>query len=287
MKSAELYQQFITRKQASGLSERTIEAYNYSCLLFVQTYSELLVPSEEIEKYIYHNDWSQQKRAFVYRHLRVFCRWYSRKLKQENPMLDVLKPRVKLEPIRYLTKDEIHRLYQEVSSNKKHRTIILTLLDTGIRVGELLSIKVCNLDHNILQVDGKTGPRVVAISSIISQLLKEIAPPSGRIFTMDRHRIYRIISYYLNKIGFDGKKGPHTFRHTFAVHALRNGMDIITVSKTMGHKTIVQTQQYLRLAQGDMTEAHTKFSPLNFILTEDVIEIHHKHSPIKVFEEAK
>lgn len=266
MKSKELYDQFITRKQVSGLSERTIEAYNYANLAFIQAYPELPVPPEEIEKYIYSNNWSQQKRAFVYRHLRAFCRWYSRKLKQENPMLDVLRPRVKLEPIRYLTKEEIQRVCHEVSYNKKHKAIVLTLLDTGIRVGELLSIKVCNLDSDILQVNGKTGPRVVAISPYISQLLKEIALPSGEVFGLSKSRIYRIIAHYLNKIGFEGKKGPHTFRHTFAIHALRNGMDIISVSKTMGHKTIVQTQQYLRLTQEDITEAHTKFSPLNFIL---------------------
>ena len=266
MKSVDLYQRFISRKQVSGLSERTIDAYNYAILPFIQICPELPVSSETIENFIYYNQWSQQKRAFVFRHLRAFVRWYSRQLKQDNPMLDVLKPRVKLEPIRYLSKEEMGRLCAEVSVNKKHQAIILTLLDTGIRVGELLSIKVCNLDNNILQVNGKSGPRVVAISPIISQLLKDIAPSTGYVFTVDRHTVYRITSYYLNKIGFDGKKGPHIFRHTFAIHALRNGMDIISVSKTMGHKTIAMTEQYLRLAQKDITETHSKFSPLNGVL---------------------
>jgi len=284
MNSRELYNQFLNRKRASGLSPRTIEAYDYAILPFLQLYPELPVPAENVETYIYSNVWSQQKRSFVFRHLKAFCCWYSRKLKEENPMLDVLKPRVKLYPVRYLTKEEIQRIYAEVSSNKRNKAIILTLLDTGIRVGELLSIRLSSLDTCILQVNGKTGPRVVPISPIVTQLLKEIALPSGEIFGITKSRVYRIIAHYLNRIGFDGKKGPHTFRHTFAVHALRNGMDIITVSKTMGHKTIVQTQQYLRLAQGDMTEAHTKFSPLNFILTEDVIQIHHERTPRRIFE---
>lgn len=281
MNSTELYTQFITRKRASGLSPRTIEAYDYAILPFLELNPELPVPSERIEPYIYDNQWSQQKRAFVFRHLRAFCRWYSRKLGQDNPMLDVLKPRVKLDTVRYLTKGEIQTLYSELSNNKRDRAIVLTLLDTGIRVGELLSITTSSLDTNILQVNSKTGPRVVPISPCITQLLKEIALPSGEVFGITKSRVYRIIAHYLGKIGFDGKRGPHTFRHTFAVHALRNGMDIVTVSKTMGHKTIVQTQQYLRLAQEDMTEAHTKFTPLNLVLD----EIHHKHSPIKVMQE--
>jgi integrase len=276
MNSRELYDGFITRKRASGLSPRTIEAYDYAILPFIQLYPDLPVSPEKIETYIYQNGWSQQKRAFVFRHLRAFCRWYSRKLKEDNPMFDVIKPRIKLDTVRYLTKDEIQRLYMEVSTNKRDKAIILTLLDTGIRVGELLSIKLSSLDTDILQVTGKTGPRIVPISPTVTQLLKEIALPSGEIFGITKSRIYRIISYYLTKIGFDGKKGPHTFRHTFAVHALRNGMDIVTVSKTMGHKTIVQTQQYLRLAQEDMTEAHTRFSPLNLITD----------TPGRVFENA-
>jgi len=266
MKSADLYQRFIARKRVSGLSERTVEAYNYAIQPFIEVYPEFPVSSENIESFIYQNQWSQQKRAFVHRHLGAFCRWAARQLKQDNPMLDVLKPRVKLEPIRYLNKEEIGKLYAAVSCNKKHQAIILTLLDTGIRVGELLSIKICNLDNDILQVNGKSGPRVVAISPAISQLLKAIAPSTGYVFNVDRHTIYRITSYYLTLIGFEGKKGPHIFRHTFAIHALRNGMDIISVSKTMGHKTIVMTEQYLRLAQKDITETHSKFSPLSTIL---------------------
>jgi len=268
--SQELYQEFINKRRNSGLSPRTIEAYNYSILPFVGSCAELPCTETNVESYIYDNSWSQAKRAFVYRHLRVFLRWYSRHYKQDNPILDVLKPRTKLEPVRYLTKEEIIRLYQKVYPNKKHRAIILTLLDTGIRVGELLSIKICNLDHDILQVTGKSGPRTVAISPSVNQLLKEIAPTnSGKVFgNMDRHTVYRIVSGYLEDMGFDGKRGPHTLRHTFAVHALRNGMDIISVSQTMGHKTIAMTQQYLRLAQGDITESHQKYSPLNLLFAE-------------------
>ena len=73
MNSRELYNQFLNRKRASGLSPRTIEAYDYAILPFLQLYPELPVPAENVETYIYSNGWSQQKRSFVFRHLRAFC----------------------------------------------------------------------------------------------------------------------------------------------------------------------------------------------------------------------
>ncbi|MCP4605368.1 MAG: site-specific integrase, partial [Proteobacteria bacterium] len=77
-------------------------------------------------------------------------------------------------------------------------------------------------------------------------------------------RIEAIIHYIGTKAGITGVRcSPHTFRHTFAVTFLRNGGDLFTLQRIMGHETLEILRQYVNLAQEDIGRVHRQCSPLD------------------------
>jgi len=78
------------------------------------------------------------------------------------------------------------------------------------------------------------------------------------------NRIQSIIETYANRAGITGvRASPHTFRHTFAITYLRNGGDVFTLQRILGHETLDMVRNYVTLAQSDLQEAHLRCSPVD------------------------
>ena len=158
--------------------------------------------------------------------------------------------------------------------------MILVLLDTGLRASELVGLAVSdvNLDDGLLKVYGKGNKeRVVPIGARVQRALwkylqrhrPQPANPlcpilfltaSGRPITVDRLRT--IIKKYASKAGIEGVRcSPHTFRHTFAVSYLRNGGDIFSLQRILGHSSLDIVRIYVNLAVADVKACHRRFSP--------------------------
>jgi len=275
MNTSRAFEVFMAEKKAQGLSERTLEAYSYAAKPLVEACPRLPCKPQIVQDYIYDNNWSQEKRAFVYRHVRAFMRWIAKKYQIANPMDAVLPPRVKRKQVKYLSRAEI-QMVDVWLRDGRDKALIYTLLDTGIRVGELLGIRPEDIREEDMLVDGKTGMRAVPISPATKHLLLSLpAYKDGYIFhgqnkgknspRLTRNGVRQLTDHYLSIIGFSGKHGPHVFRHTFAVHALLLGMDIITLRTVMGHTSTQTTEQYLHLAHEDVVRQHHAHTPLQII----------------------
>ena len=78
------------------------------------------------------------------------------------------------------------------------------------------------------------------------------------------NRIQSIIETYAKRAEITGvRASPHTFRHTFAITYLRNGGDVFTLQRILGHETLDMVRQYICLAQYDLQEAHLRCSPVD------------------------
>ena len=79
---------------------------------------------------------------------------------------------------------------------------------------------------------------------------------------LDRYRVARIVGSRCTQASITGVRcSPHTFRHTFAVTYLRNGGDVFSLQKLLGHSDLMMTRRYAELSQTDVQEKHRLYSP--------------------------
>jgi len=156
-----------------------------------------------------------------------------------------------------LTKEEVKSLING-SDNEKSRLIISMLYSAGLRVSELVNLKIEDINW-----DEKTGwvrrgkgskDRLFAISDTLSKDLQEYL--QGRenkyIFSKDEplttRNIQKIILGTKNRAGINKKVTPHTLRHSFATHLLEQGTDIRVIQAMLGHSSLSTTQVYTHVS---------------------------------------
>lgn len=219
------------------------------------------------------------------RALRAFWSWLKREdFIEENPFTRLKIPKAPKKVIPIFTEEQLHQLFAaiDVTSPTGYRdyTIILTLLDTGIRCSELTGLKVAdvNLESRLLKVWGKgSKERLVPIGANVQKALwkyltryrTEPATPryeqvfltrNGRPLTKDR--LEAIVERYGKRAGIIGVRvSPHTFRHTMAVTFLRNGGDVFSLQSILGHSQLEVLRGYINLAQSDISRVHRRNSP--------------------------
>ena len=205
----------------------------------------------------------------------------------ENPLQNIETPKIGSKLPTTLTVKEIDKLIDSIdikSKNKiRNKAIIEILYSCGLRVSELITLKVSDLYFNesIIKVTGKGNKeRFVPISkgaiNYIEKYLNEI-----RIFQkikkgsedtlflnergsgLSRVMIYIILNDLKIKAEINKKIGPHTLRHSFATHLLENGADLITIQNMLGHENIVTTERYLHVNRKHLVDSISKYHPRN------------------------
>lgn len=220
--------------------------------------------------------------------LRAFLRY----LIQEEE-LDVYPPdRVKRfkeeqRQVKVLTGEELQRLLQapdpEKREGKRDRAILELFFSTGLRLAELrsLNVKDLNFATREISVRGKRSKiRVVFLSDRAVEALRDymdsrtdhLSPlfirnpekavnimPPGEEFRLSRISIYNIVKKYALMAGIVTDPSPHTLRHSFATDLLRNGADLRSVQELLGHKDLSTTQIYTHVTNPQLKEVHRKF----------------------------
>jgi len=229
--------------------------------------------------------------------VRSFFRYASTELGTHRPDQAIWMPEVTYRAIIPFTEEEVRKLikgceYASVPEGKRaayqfrkhelyrNKAIILTLLDTGVRVGELtrLRVKDVNLETGLVIVQPfrvrKTRPR----STILGKAGKkavwrylvnrgEVRPDDLLFVTKDDRpmtsgRVLALLRRLGNSVGV-ANVHPHRFRHTFAIQYLRNGGDVFTLQAVLGHARLDMVTKYLQLANSDVEAAHKKASPVD------------------------
>ena len=158
--------------------------------------------------------------------------------------------------------------------------IVLTLLDTGLRINELINLRMENvwLQEGLVKVLGKGNKeRLVPIGKQIRQLLwryitqyrpEPARPNLDNLFLthdggpLTKNRLETIIKNLGRKAGLQGVRcSPHTFKHTFCIQFLRNGANLFSLQQMTGHSSLEVLRGYVTLAESDLKIAHQKFSP--------------------------
>ena len=194
--------------------------------------------------------------------LKTFFKYLEREeLIEVNPMLKVVGPKASKGLPLFVKENEIELLLEEVIFDsgfigKRDKLIIEIFYLTGMRLTELINIKLTDLDfHNkSIKVIGKRNKeRIIPLSkSIINTIqsfiyefdLKEFLITNSKGNKVYSKLVYRVVRKYLSKITSINKKSPHILRHTFATHMLNNGADINAIKDLLGHSNLNATQVY-------------------------------------------
>ncbi|WP_372773853.1 site-specific tyrosine recombinase XerD [Mangrovibacterium sp.] len=184
-----------------------------------------------------------------------------------------------------LTMEEIDLIIDGVdltkSEGQRNKAMLETLYSCGLRVSELVNLKVTNLffDQGFIKVEGKSEKeRLVPVSSkAVEEITKylqgyrktlKISPESENVLFLNRRgkklsrvMIFTIIKNLAEKVGLNKKISPHTFRHSFATHLISGGADLRAVQEMLGHESILTTEIYTHLDRDYLRNTITHFHP--------------------------
>lgn len=201
----------------------------------------------------------------------------------DDPAECLRPPKVEKKFPQILTIPEMQKLMDgpdlTTAKGMRDRAMLELLYATGIRVSELISLKLSdiNLSMEYVICHEKAKDRIIpfgssAKSALWDYLEKARLPMVGKtnseyLFvncsgnSMSRQGFWKLIKHYAEKAGIEKEITPHTFRHSFAAHLLQNGADVQSVQKMMGHADASTTQMYVDLQAGNIREVYKQFHP--------------------------
>lgn len=218
---------------------------------------------EAIEGYLALRGPSAYTRHAHFRVLRSFFRWLHERYGLADPMRLLKAPVLRPKPMRTLSLAELTRLLEATEGSVRDRVLVMLLVDTGLRIGEAHSLTAQALGDGVITVRGKTGERIVPVSTLVLDLLREVLPWAGAKGRLTLSGLQQVVRRAMARAGITGARAsPHTLRHSFAKQYLMAGGDVFSLQRIMGHRELATTQRYLALVDGDIITQHRRFSPL-------------------------
>ena len=203
----------------------------------------------------------------------------------DDPTLLIENPKIGLKLPEVLSVEEIELIISSIDLSKKqgqrNKAIIETLYSCGLRVTELINLKISNINFNdeYIKVIGKGNKErltpigsnalkyikiyvnEVRIHKKISKGNEDIVFLNNRGSKLSRVMIFTLIKNILKKIGIKKKVSPHTFRHSFATHLIEGGADLRAVQEMLGHESITTTEIYTHLDKDYLRSNIMQFHP--------------------------
>jgi len=303
MTCSELLRDFITARRADGLRESTLKGYTRvigQLITYLGDCDPAEVSLDDLRRFLadYRTGHKPKTVYNAWVAIRSFWRYLSER-GYENIALRLTKPRHPSPPVNVPTQEDIRRLlaaceYTAPSQGrrapfrmrrptaKRGKALLMLMVDTGMRLGEVAALKVGDVDletGRVLIRRAKAGKwRTVFISRPVIEALRAYwdergARPDEPAFTtrtskgMTGSEIYRRIRNIGKRAGVSIH--PHALRHFFATQYLRNRGDAITLKRLLGHSTFSMVERYLQIVDDDLRDAHRRASPLLSVLKEE------------------
>ena len=278
-----------------GLSKNTVANYTFDLermcgFLNENTISIApeMIKEETIQQFIY----SVSKEVNARSHARIisglksfFSYLIFEDYRTDNPMELIEAPRIGRKLPDTLSTDEIDNLIGAIDlstpEGERNRAILETLYGCGLRVSELVTLKISDLffDEGFIKITGKGNKqRFVPIAKATQKYIESykntvrihLTIVKGHEDTLYLNRrgkqltramIFTIIKRLAVKINLEKNISPHTLRHSFATHLLENGADLRSIQMMLGHESITTTEIYVHLDRKHLTQIINTFHP--------------------------
>lgn len=307
---------FIAEKKLERRSDKTIKSYTQVlgkfCEWFADSkYNEL--NEEAIREYVRYMTFDKVKwddhptnhstqkgvsaRSInnIIRVLRVFFNFLiNRRYISTNPAEGVKFQTEANDTFEVFTDDDVVRLLSAPNIKTfigfRDYVMMLILIDTGLRIGELTSLRIKDVDFTLRQITirGETNKsnrtRILPLSKKTVEEIKSLADyinvelddylfltSFGERYNADTFA--KMLKKYAKKVEVtDVRVSPHTFRHYFAIKYLRSGGNSFSLMKILGHTDISMTQRYVKYAETDVKENHQVASPVANLFEESKLK---------------
>lgn len=287
------YQSYL--KIERGLSTNTIDNYTFDIhrlCLFLKENSIIVSPvsisEESLQQFIYavSKEVNPKSQARIISGLKSFFNFLIHEdYRIDNPIELIETPRTNRTLPALLSVEEIDALVASIdlstNQGERNKAIIETLYCCGLRVSELVDLKISDLffDEGFIKITGKGNKqRFVPIGSLTQKYIltykdfhrNTIKIKKGfedtlflnrRGGQLTRAMIFTILKDLANKIGLKKVISPHTLRHSFATHLLENGADLRSIQLLLGHESITTTEIYVHLNRKFLKQVLNQFHP--------------------------
>ncbi|WP_274476177.1 site-specific tyrosine recombinase XerD [Mangrovimonas aestuarii] len=282
-------------KLERGLSQNTVENYALDIEKLIKhlktndiTVSPIEIKTNHIQEFNYQlaKTLNPRSQSRIISGLRSFFNYLVFEDYRESNPLDLIEtPKIGRKLPDTLSLDDINGLIAAIDLGKpegeRNRAILETLYSCGLRVSELINLKLSDLffEEGFIKVTGKGDkqrfvPIVPSTQKFINIYRKQIRPllpiqtghedflflnRRGRQLT--RAMIFTIIKQLAEKISLNKSISPHTFRHSFATHLLQNNADLRSIQLLLGHESITTTEIYVHVDREHLKETLINFHP--------------------------
>jgi integrase/recombinase XerD len=277
-----------------GLSRNTLDAYrrdlNQLAAWLGKEHGKTLEAAghADLLGYLAFKVRARTKATTTSRQLSSLKRFYRYCLRQgrikADPTLKIDSPKLPRSLPKNLTEEDVEDLLRapdvEQSLGLRDRAMLETLYASGLRVSELVTLKLAQVsqDMGVVRVVGKgSKERLVPLGeealAWIRRYLKEARPAllagrasddlfvTARGAAMTRQMFWHLLRGHARKAGLKKPISPHTLRHAFATHLLNHGADLRVVQLLLGHSDISTTQIYTHVARERLKQLHAKHHP--------------------------
>jgi len=279
-----------------GLSSHTIQNYIRDVKKLVYFLDEEKISSspigineELIQKFIYiiAKEISPRSQARIISGLRSYFDYLIfENYRASNPTDLIETPKIGVKLPDTLSEQEINSLISAIDLSKaegeRNRAMLETMYSCGLRVSELIHLKISDLffDEGFIKIVGKGNKeRFVPIHfraqkyiiMYINEIRTFLSIKKGfedtlflnrRGKSLSRQMIFMILKDLAIKINLNKKISPHTFRHSFATHLLKNGADLRAIQQMLGHESITTTEVYVHLDTSYLKKIVEKYHPI-------------------------
>jgi integrase/recombinase XerD len=281
MENQQVIEKLILDMQLRGLSKGTQKAYSESVAHFQEYFKKPATElwEQEIREYLFYLRNDKKLSTSAVNMCNCALRFLYEVTLEQNLSYKRI-PRLK-EPYtlpNIFTKDEIQAILN-AADNLKHKGILMTIYGAGLRLSEITTIKVSNIDSKNMRIFIEQGKGKKDRYALLSQLNLDVLreywkhyKPKHWLFEgmqkgshISRRGVQGIFKKYLKKSGVQTEASVHTLRHSFATHLLENGTSLFYIRELLGHATIRTTTRYLHVASTDVLKT---ISPLDTLQKE-------------------
>ena len=252
---------FLDHLNLRHFSPKTLKAYRLALERFFRTHPPEVVPDETvIHRFLLELREEGKAPQTMLLHIAAIKSFYKFVLGRPLPVsFPTIKKRYTLPVV--FSHDEVLRLLKGIS-NLKHRMLLSLAYGSGLRVSEVVRLRVGDIDfeRNLVMVrQGKGGKdrRTVLPESLKPDLARIVAWRGAGDFLFESERggrlhertAQKVFEQSVKRAGLEREAGFHSLRHSFATHLLENGTDLRYIQALLGHENIKTTQRYTQITE--------------------------------------
>jgi site-specific recombinase XerD len=271
--------QLARQLELKSYSTNTINLYRKAFSLFADYFNERSIKDvgkNEIEDYLlYLRNTKKAGETTLHTAINAIKFYYEQVLKSPPQLYDIQRPKKPIKNVTVFSENEVARIINAIS-NIKHRSMIMIGYAAGLRISEIVAMKIKDVDSErmMLHVRSAKGKkdREVILSETLLIILREYFikfKPKEYLFEGQTGNAYstrslqKILSEAKKRAGVKKDGSLHALRHSFATHLLENGTDLSIIQKLLGHSDIKTTLRYTHVSKAILGKVISPLDKLN------------------------